>query len=523
MLHSGASRAVIAARLCALVLGHAAATGAPFDSGVWRDTPMASTSLQYLDSEVQNWTVSRWDGVLTVPASVPGDLISDLQAASVIGDPIYELTFLDGVWDDGNWTYSTSFALAPDIAARITAGAAAGSFLVLESAKMVADVSLNDAYLGFVANQYVRYSFPVQQLLKPAGLNSLQLTFHRGSDPRLVEGRITGAGGGWDWGPIRRFVSAADPPRAGGNGVPDDTSMSRGLVRSLYLLQSAIGVVTINQTVPLVYYRGQYATTPLSDATAGPWLVTVDVHLSNAGPAALTGVQVAAQGAWGTGNATAIASLPVGDSVVTLLITVPAGAVKLWWTADTAPLSRRGQPQPLYNVSIAVTTPAAAVTDTRRIGFRSFVQVTADDSDPASLAGVDGSGNLTMRFKLNGANIFSRGADIIPMEWLEGRQSSAAYRRMVTSAIEGGYNTLRIDGIDTYFPDAFYDACDEAVSVVHRAGDVALPGRTSRHTADPFPHCGCPLAHANTGHPAVPRHAVVAGAAAARRLCLAGC
>ena len=35
---------------------------------------------------------------------------------------------------------------------------------------------------------------------------------------------------------------------------------------------------------------------------------------------------------------------------------------------------------------------------------------------PSTLAGVDGSGAFTMRFRVNGANIWSRGSNWIPAE-----------------------------------------------------------------------------------------------------------
>lgn len=428
---------------------------------------MAATALQYLDSESQNWTVTRWDNALTIPASVPGDLITDLAAAGVIGDPIFELTFLDGIWDDGNWTYTTHFTVDPVIAASIAAKTSASTSLVFESLKLVADVSLNGHYLGFAADQFLRYSFPVQQYLDPTGVNTLAVTIQPGADKRLDEGRVTGAGGGWDWGPIRSFVPADGPPRAGGAGVADDTSMSRGIVRSLYLLQSDIGSLVINQTVPRVFYKGAYPTQPLTDATAGPFEVVVDVHVSNPNPSALSNVDITVAGIWGGGNTTHV-TIPPGDSVVTVSITVPVGAVELWWTADTTPASKLGAPQPMYDLNVLIETPGTVgsqagqviVDPTQRIGFRVFTLVTADDSVPSAIDGIDGSGNLTMRFKLNGANIFSRGADVIPIEWLEGRQSSEAYHRMLRSAVDAGFNTIRIDGIDAYFPDAFYNTCD---------------------------------------------------------------
>jgi hypothetical protein len=253
----------------------------------WRDAPLAgAVAPQYLDSAAGvAWSVSRWDGQLTVPALVPGDLISDLAAAHVLQDPIYELTFLDGVWDDGPWTYSSSFALDAQVA-----GASPGDevLLVLESVQMVADVALNGHALGFCADQFLRYNFSVAALLvQPPALNTLTLTFNVSSDPRGAEGRICGALGGWDWGPIRKLLTDADPPRAGGNGNADDTSMTKGIVRSLYLFRTNAGSASIAQTVPLVFYGGPYPTAPLDDASAGPWRVDVQVLVRNAGPAPL--------------------------------------------------------------------------------------------------------------------------------------------------------------------------------------------------------------------------------------------
>ena len=76
------------------------------------------------------------------------------------------------------------------------------------------------------------------------------------------------------------------------------------------------------------------------------------------------------------------------------------------------------------------------------------------------LAGVDGSGNATMRFKVNGADIYARGGNIIPMEELEGRLSAVAYDRMVQSAADAHFNLFRVWGGGIDPPEAFFDAAD---------------------------------------------------------------
>ena len=47
------------------------------------------------------------------------------------------------------------------------------------------------------------------------------------------------------------------------------------------------------------------------------------------------------------------------------------------------------------------------------------------------------------------------------MEEMEGRSSAAAHRRLVQSAVEGGFNTFRLWGGGIFQWDAWYDACDE--------------------------------------------------------------
>lgn len=282
--------------------------------------------------------------------------------------------------------------------------------------------------LGFAADQFLRYYFDVASFLTPTRINNLTLTFSNSSDPRLAEGRVTGAGGGWDWGTfmctlVVRYVSNnatrgfAGPIASLVDGHPDDRVMSRGIIRSVYLLEAPQATPVVVQIVPLVYYAGTYPTTPLTDATAGPFTVDTAVYLLNPHNETITGTTLLLEGSWGGGPSSLVHLPPLPPGIVTRVnasLAVPIGAVKLWWTADTSPT--RG-PQALYRVTATLTTSSAAVIqDSRDIGFRVFTLVTGNDTTPALLSGVDGSGNLTMRFRLNGANLYARGADIIPME-----------------------------------------------------------------------------------------------------------
>lgn len=276
-------------------------------------------------------------------------------------------------------------------------------------------------------------------------------------------------------------------------------TFSKGLWRDAYIAVILPGAAAILHVAPLVFYEGAYPEAPLVDAAAaGPWLVSVRVLLlAPPSGAAATGT-LSVSGSWGGGAASKMIDLPPGaETLVVVNVSVPAG-VELWWPNGL------GQ-QALYIVN-ATWTPAvpaaAAVSSARTLGFRVVAIVTGDDTNPANLTGKDGSGDLVVRWKVNGANIVLRGADVIPMEAAEGRQSDVAYRGMLASAAAAHMNVVRVDGIDLYFPDVFYDTCDELGLLVYHdlqysQGNVA-PANTTTQTAELI-HSARRLAH----HPSV--------------------
>ena len=152
----------------------------------------------------------------------------------------------------------------------------------------------------------------------------------------------------------------------------------------------------LEHSTPHVYYGGTYPVAPLTDATAGPWTVVARAHLrTEAGPGPVTGT-LTAVGSWAPGAPVSVPlSLPAGTNTSAAVnLTVPVGAVSLWWPNGAG--SRT-----LYTVTVTFT-PAAGppIVAARRIGFRTFYTVTADDTSPVNISGVDGSSDFTMRFKV---------------------------------------------------------------------------------------------------------------------------
>ena len=150
------------------------------------------------------------------------------------------------------------------------------------------------------------------------------------------------------------------------------------------------------------------------------------------------GVDVAVTGGWGATNHTTVMLTSFGESVIELTLKATAAQIQLWWPSGV------GARQPLYNITAVV---AQTIQTTRQIGFRHFALVTGNDTDPSYVAESKGlQGNTPdfgMLFRVNGAALFSKGANVIPMDEFEGRMTAEAHTIMVESAVASGMNTLR--------------------------------------------------------------------------------
>ena len=271
--------------------------------------------------------------------------------------------------------------------------------------------------------------------------------------------------GGWDWAPYSQTSQGGA------------ATFSKGIWKSVSLVQ--VGSAAMVHVVPHVFYEGAYPTAPLQDGAHAPFKVMVRVVMW--APAATRGT-IHVSGAWDSSAAsdTGVIDLPAGESAHNLTLTAAAKDIKLWWPAGAG-----GQPRYAVSASFSPSSGKTLTAQDRLIGFRHFAIVTGNDTDPAYVAnatGAEGTSNNGMLFRVNGAPIFARGANMIPMEELEGRMRADAHRQLVRSAADAGFNMLRNWGGGIFLPDAWYEACDALGVMVYHDMQFAQNGHSPAQT-----------------------------------------
>ncbi|GIJ00126.1 beta-mannosidase [Sediminihabitans luteus] len=393
---------------------------------------------------------------MTVPATVPGTVHTDLHAAGLIPDPYLDDNERLLAWIGScDWEYRTTFDWS-----------ACGHDhhdLVLEGLDTVATVLLNGAVVARTANQHRSYRVPVAGRLVD-GTNELVVRF--ASPVRYADAQSLALGYrpqvnhhpfnamrksacnfGWDWGIDAATVGIWRPVSL--------HSWSTARIAGVRPLAS----VTLSDD----------AAGPGSPATSAPGRVEVHVEVERAEPASTVGtaaeplvvdVSLVGPAGSGPGSRTASATLAPDESSVVVVVDVPDAA--LWWP-------RGYGDQPLSDVTVGLraaatssdtgtdshagtdaATGASLATWAGRVGFRQVALEIEPDEHGTSF-----------RFVVNGRPVFVKGANWIPDDVFPHRVTRERYAARIAQAEQAGINLLRVWGGGIYEDDDFYDLCDE--------------------------------------------------------------
>jgi beta-mannosidase len=368
------------------------------------------------------WSVRQKDGdAAAIPMQIPGDVHSALLAAKLIPDPYFGRNEDEVQWvGKKEWLVERSFDVPDGLLARKSV------CLRLEHVDTFCTLSINGQRVGETGNRFRRYDFEVKPFLK-SGKNTVTALFKSADliteelasalpfplpivDNATVKHinliRKPACNGGWDWGIALMVAGFAGKTELIGSDV------------------ARIDYVYCDQK----HQPGRCEVAVTADVTSpagGDTMLTVSL---------------------GESKAKVPVSLKPGANLVSASVTVENP--RLWWPNGAGE-------QALYDLAVTV----GDTTLSRRLGLRTIEVI--NKADPVDEKNKGAKPGMSMTFRVNGVDLFCKGANWIPCDAMTARQTNDRYRDLLGSAKAANMNMIRLWGGGQFEDDNFYNACDE--------------------------------------------------------------
>ncbi len=325
-----------------------------------------------------NWSLADERGEFSLPAAVPGDVHSALHAAGLIPDPYHGRNEYGLRWvADRDWTLTRSF--------EDTGGP---RLLVIDGLDTVAAVRLNGAEVLQAATAFREHAAAVETV---AGENRIEIDLR--SNTRLAND-----------------LQAAQPFRipynAGNCPIPNGNMLRKPQCDFGWDWNIALAPLGLYGRVALIGPEGEI-TAPVirQHHDDGAVVVEIDVWLRNVS-ASETDWEVALGGVDTSGR------IGLVDGAARIRTKLTVDAPELWWP-------RGSGPQPIHDLTVT----AGGLTRRWPLALRDIRLVSEPDATGRSFG-----------LRVNGRDIFARGANWIPADALPGRITDEKTRALLQSA-----------------------------------------------------------------------------------------
>ncbi|MDB9960968.1 glycoside hydrolase family 2 protein [Oceanihabitans sp.] len=354
-----------------------------------------------------NWQFKKVNDTVWNPATVPGNVHSDLLQNEIIEHPFISDNEFNLQWiSEADWEYKTNFKVEEQILNKKHLE------LNFEGLDTYASVFLNDSLILQSNNAFRNYQVDIKPLLKTE--NELHIVFEKTATSEskeksnlnysLPEGnriftRKAQFQYGWDWGPKLNTSGIWRP-------------------------------VTLNAWNDLKITDVYFKQMELSDSIAK---LVLDVDLKGSDKSNLT------------------YDVYVNDKLNTTysVLDKPKMAVQInnprrWWPHNL------GEPY-LYNFKVIVRRDKTILDSISvKKGLRTIELITEKDSIGESFY-----------FKVNDVPVYAKGANYIPQNSMQNHVTDAHYQNLLNGVVAANMNMLRVWGGGIYENDIFYDLCDE--------------------------------------------------------------
>ncbi|MFM9008529.1 MAG: glycosyl hydrolase 2 galactose-binding domain-containing protein [Bacteroidota bacterium] len=391
--------------------------------------PMYVASAQEQVITLSDWTFRKSASQESRKAMVPGCVHLDLMRNGMIKDPLKNNNAAAQKWiSETEWTYETHFRCDS-----VFTGSG-DQLLQFDGLDTYAKVYLNDSLILKADNMFRTWSVSVAGLLKQE--NHLRVDFIPTSKVAadlakqipytLPEGlrsftRKAQYVYGWDWAPELNSCGIWRPVRLKAN--------QRFRLNDLSIRQLTFHSDTAEVIVSL-HYSDPNRRLPL-ESNGGFVPSNELIELRDE-----TGRLL---------HRFAVDTLPqAADPDGTCRVEFPLQMTGLQaWHMSTHGSQR------LYRFSCSLLGKSDQVV-TCTTGFRSIDFINQSDSI-----------GVAFGFRVNGRDVFVRGANLVPPDPFPARIDDSACEALVRKAREANFNMLRVWGGGIYLPESFYDACDQ--------------------------------------------------------------
>ena len=369
------------------------------------------TQLPSFTSLDTNWSFRSLNSNDWYPATVPGNIYSDLIDNKLIEDPFIGANETKVQWvADSTWVYQTRFDVSSNTLNKDHLQ------LHFEGLDTYANVYLNDSLILSSNNAFRNYKIPVKKLI--SSRNTLAVHFaptkiieeseKNKLDYTLPEGnrvftRKAQFQYGWDWGPKLNTM-----------GIWKEVSLQ----------------AWDDSRIENVYLRKDSYTEKEARFTA---IITL-----TSPPEESTSVQVFADGQDFS------LQIPTGKQTNQFEIPITIEDPIFWWPHNL------GIPH-LYEVEVQLVQDGIV---------RDVVIVNHGVRNVSLIAEEDEHGQ-SFYFDVNGIPVYMKGANYIPQHSLQNRVTDAHYENLLQDVVDANMNMLRVWGGGIYENDVFYDLCDK--------------------------------------------------------------
>jgi beta-mannosidase len=369
------------------------------------------------------------------PATIPGEVHTDLQAAGLIPDPFFADNEKRQQWiGEQDWEYRTTF--------RPNAAVLAHQHieLVFDGLDTFAEVTLNGHPLLKSDNMFRAWRADVRPLLHQ-GDNELRVLFHspyRVMSPVLAKLPYILPGSGYEaYDPAKGIYPVGHYIRTAGYEYGWDWGpklVTMGIWRPVHI--EAWDDVRINnlhiEQISVTAERALLQAQINIEATYAGKTV-IDLHIESIDKPASSDLHY---------HDEQILDAGVNHFMIPLRIEHP----RRWFPAGYGAQNR-------YQVSLEIRNKNSAKLFDRveeKIGLRSVELRRQPDQWGTSFT-----------FVVNGIPIFAKGANVIPMDSFPARVTPARERALLTAARDANMNMIRLWGGGYYQTDSFYEVADE--------------------------------------------------------------